>query len=468
MNGLEADAAIEEGEVDQAAPVAKVHIRGINTFNTSMVEAYARQHDSADFFNKVEWVDDASANLIYDTELAAIEALQAMTATEELGDPLSTRPAKRLEGQQDVELFVRQAVESDVKVKGASLYSRYYLDNPDEDPENRKRCFSQRGGGRNGYGNRREDSYKRPRRDIGDELYARRGSQDAPFDVDLYDDNPVAVAKVAQSAERRESMSSTGSGYHRRRVSNRDRDLFANKSDGRLRDGRSASPEREGDGRYGFSDDQPRRQTARARTPPPLPPHGRVALRKGTEGENRRAAEAKRKELFPGRKVSPSRGNGNGSTAMELFPDRRASSSSNSIDGVRDLIPAHRRSSARDIDHERNNVVDKLRKSSLTDDDYPSHTDRTGKGGDLFARIDVLNHGRLNGSDQGFSFKGAGVSDGSQGFSFKGASKAAVKVQNPLVKELFPMKSGPTKSGGDLFAGRSTGSQGRRRAEDLF
>lgn len=66
----------------------------------------------------------------------------------------------------------------------------------------------------------------------------------------------------------------------------------------------------------------------------------------------------------------------------------------------------------------------------------------------------------------GFSIKG--TAKATSDFSILGAAKEA--PVNPLVKELFPMKSGNT--GKELFDGRikGRGAQGaqRRKAEDLF
>ena len=131
MNGVEE--AAEDGEVEQNALVPKVHVRGVDELSTRDVENFANEHFSDDLFKKVEWVNDSSVNLVYDTDAAAAEALTAFSA-DERSDPLEERPAKRLTTHPDVELLVRRAVESDVKVKNASTYSRYYLDNA-IDPE---------------------------------------------------------------------------------------------------------------------------------------------------------------------------------------------------------------------------------------------------------------------------------------------------------------------------------------------
>lgn len=443
----------EEGEVDSNALVPKVHVRGVDTLTTDHLRNYAMEY-APDLFKSVQWIDDTSANLVYDTEIAAADALQILSA-DEAADPLQLRPARRLTTHPNIELLARMAIEADVKVAGAKDRSRFYLFNPDWDPDTRvrKRRYDERGNG---------DGYKRRRRDIGDELYHRRGSmkEDEPFDVNLYDDDPKAIAAVAQ---RRESYSS-GSEYGRRRVKT-DADLFAGKQNGRLRN-RSASPIRDGDGRYGFDDDQPQRRTARARSQ--TPPHLRKAR------ANYAARDERRKELFPEKKNVTGTAHTNGTTdlfpnhspppktAMELFPDKRQ----------------HRRKDAKDIDAaEVTEAFGKYTLDGTYEAEQPTYV-RSGRQpahtrGDLFSRISggpkvESTYGRLHdrptsGEEGQFSFKGAGRKE-EGGFSILGASREQAK--NPLVKELFPMKSGG--SGKDLFDGKIKGRGSRRRAEDLF
>lgn len=93
MNGVE---AIEEGEVDASAPApTKVHIRGLDNLSQDDILKWIEEHSSIDLFKKVQWIDDTSANLIYDTDIAAAEALNALSA-EEVIEPLQLRAAKRV------------------------------------------------------------------------------------------------------------------------------------------------------------------------------------------------------------------------------------------------------------------------------------------------------------------------------------------------------------------------------------
>ena len=457
MNGVEE--AVEEGEVDQFAPLPKVHVRGVNSLNTNDLRNFATEHFSDELFKRVEWVDDTSANLIYDTELTAAEALQALSA-EERADPLEARSAKRLTTHPDVELFVRQAVESDVKVKDARLYSRYYLDNA-ADPENPhgnrrgKRTFGDRNYRQRDYGN----GYKRRRYEVEDDNYSRRGSQGEPFDVNLYDDDPASVAA------RQERSNSYSSGDNSRKRARTTEEVLPDKSSGRLRD-RSASPGRDGDGRYGFQDDQPRRRTARARSPTP------PEVRKNRQ--NRGARDLLAKELFPNKKaVNSALTNGHTTNRSgDLFPNHSSTPKT-----PRELFPTHKRQEARDLDSERRYVEEGIGRYSIdgtnerdtyhgkaaTNDRNSKRNERDSKprGGDLFSRISGgptidKSYGRLqdrpnsSGEGESFSFKGAG-SD----FNFLGAGKERKRVS--WLRSCFRSRLVTVVDRGSCLMGRSRG-----------
>jgi hypothetical protein len=455
MNGVEE--VPEEGEIDSNAPAPnKVHIRGLDRLNTYDIERYASEHYPSDLFQKVQWIDDTSANLIYDTPIAAAEALAAFSV-EEVSEPVQIRAAKALSTHPDVELQVRQAIAADVKIRGAKDQSRFYLMNPRWDPDNPdnerpsvKRRRPDDGHGHNKY-RRRDYEYDRRRRSS--------ENRQPQFHEDMYGDDPQATTD-----SRRNSYSSS-SEYGRPRR-NRSQDLFASKQEGRLRN-RSASPSRDEDGRYGFEDKQPYRQTARARsrTPP--------GVRGGRD--NRGTRDRLRKELFPNRASSTALSNGHSN------PQSRPSSSHSN----RELFPdklngsAHRRQDAKDIDPDE--VTKAIGQCSINNrvhfqDSFtysssgrrPEQNERSkSAGGDLFSRISggpkaESSYGRLgSGGGIEFNIKGAGDT----GFNILGASKE--RVQSPLVKELFPLKAG-TAAKPDLFDGRIKGRAGRRRAEEYF
>ena len=469
MNGVEE--AKEEGEVDGTTTQStKVHVRGVDRLNTFDIRQWAEEHYSSDLFKKVQWIDDTSANLIYDTEIAAAEALSALSA-EGVADPLQLRQAKSLSTYPEAPIQVRQAIVADAKAPGAKDRSAFYLFNKEWDPDNPDNIRSSNRKRRWGDGDDRDRKYRR--RDYGDNKHLRRGSRDTgSFHEDMYDDAPKAA-----TSERRNSSPSGNQNMGRRGEPGKD--LFAGRESGRLRN-RSASPGREGDGRYGFEDEQPRRPTARprSRTPP--------GIRGGRD--NHGVRDQLRKELFPDRKGSTVLTNGHSHTASrESFSTRPSS-----FNSARELFPdklsgkAHRRQEAKELHPDE--IADAIGKYNIDGaNEYRTYSrsgrrpeqrpERKEKGGgkDLFSRINggpqvESTYGRLQDrppierGDAGFAIKGAGRANEDAGFSILGASRE--NAQNPLVKELFPVKAGGSR---DLFDGRIKGRGAqRRRAEDLF
>lgn len=473
----------EEGEFDpNETQPTKVHLRGLDSLNQRQIEQWVGQHAGADMFKRVEWIDDTSANLIFDTTIAATDALNALSAVEG-SEPLELRKAKELSTHPDQDLQIRLAVVTDVKSKGAKDRSRFYLNNPEWDPDNpenirnhgRKRRYVDQGGYERNKYRRREWEHDR---------FQRRGSRDVGnFTEDMYDEG----AGTASAAPEDRRAPSSGSEYSRRRVKFDEDDLFAPKASGRLRD-RSASPDREGDGRFGFSENQPRRRAARPRsaTPP--------ALRKNRE--NREARGATRKELFPDKAPSSFlSSDGHHSDRPSTPPS--AAAPRELFPGNKQDTPNHRRTLGRDMGFDEVvGLIGEYKIDSAADEyltyrsQYPGarpsssrsnlmERDRgRGKDNDLFARINSGSEARGNGrlsrdgnDDVGFSIKGSAKNGGvDQAFSFLGASREAQKTESPLVKELFPIKNGGGAGGNkDLFDGRIKGkASGRRRAEDLF
>jgi len=474
MTGVEE--AAEEGEVDQDAPTPKVFVDGVCSFYPTDAKTYAAEHYPSELFKEVQWIDDNTLNLVYDTEAAALEALQALSAVE-VDDPSVLRAAKRLSSKPDVELHVRQSTVRDVKVKDARIYSRFYLDNPKYDPETRKRRYTERSHRGRNY------DYKRPRRDEVDGMYHRRRSRDEIFDEDLYDDDS---ASLAARAKRRNSRASDGSAYGRKKRQYSDDDVLSSREQGRLRN-RSASPLRDGDGRYGFEEKQPRRRTARPRSRTPL-------SRRNSGGrdysDNRAAAEINRKDLYTDKFSVP----------RELFPNHRRQDAHDldleykgmdmrkcTISNDATLCRQHRYRAYDDSEHDQESSEQPRNLSSKINGEQPrdlfSHSSNE-QPRDLFSRIsneqprDLFSrisngpstYGRLNERQKpthsdglDFSPNGAGSSNDSCEFSFLGAS---TRAPHPRVKELFPNKTVAEKK--DLFDGRIKGRGQRRRAEDLL
>ncbi len=242
-------------EADEQKPILnKVHIRGVDTLNPADIKAYVQEHYAASSFDRIEWIDDASANLLFKSDFTAAEALIALCAVE-IADvsqlpPLELLPAKPYSQKPDAVLLVRFAAMGDRKQSGAAARSRFYLLHPEYDPEERRR----RGDSDRGkYRDRDDDRYRRSGRRRVD-----RWEDEAPetFDVSLYDDDEAALAKRSSPQRlRRRSMSrspSIDSGLDRYARQNRDKELFP---DHRPRErnelssrNRSASPARSRDG----------------------------------------------------------------------------------------------------------------------------------------------------------------------------------------------------------------------------
>lgn len=247
---------------------------------------------------------------------------------------------------------------------------------------------------------------------------------------------------------------------------------MSSREQGRLRN-RSASPLRDGDGRYGFEENQPRRRPARPRSRTPLSrrdPAGR------DYSHSSGVVDIYRKDLYK-------------------------------VAGPRELFPNHRRQDAHDLDLEYKGM--EIRKCNISYNvtqclqncsrayGIPERRQESGeqprelfsrhsndqprdlfscvssdKPRDLFSRITngPSAHGRLNEpqkTSQGdwldLSTNGAGSGNNNGEFSFLGAS---TRAPHPRVKELFPHKAGAEKK--ELFDGRIKGRGQRRRAEDLL
>lgn len=453
--------AAYDSDVDKTLPApTKVHIRGLDNLTTSDIEKFAAEYYLSDKFRRVEWIDDSSANIAYETADAAREALLRLSSDPNADalSPLQLRRAQTLASRPDVELQIRQATLGDAKAPRAREKSRFYLMNPEHDPGERRKRHDERTR-RPGYGRRTSGDERDDRRNN-----RRKEEATKAFDESMYDDDAGPAPQAAQMS-RRESQTSYSSGNGRqddpsangrrtRAVRFNDEDLLGDRSSGRLRD-RSASPVRDGDGRYGFSDDQPKRKTARQRSATP-PRRARELLRPKADNSTKElfgpkpATSALDAPMSNGGSDDPS------SRSRELFPHRTAHSN-------------HRRSDALD-GRETADLIAKRKLAPALPFDHATSTDvNAGPSNDLASRITGgRQNGRLggeeshlNGDDPGFSIKGTADAPG---FSIRGASRDV----NAKVKELFPTKAGNDRK--DLFADRMGGKAGgqRRRAEDLF
>lgn len=236
------DEAIKADEESTTLAPAKVHIRGVDTLHTDDIKAYVKAHYG--LVDKVEWIDDASANLVFSSDAAARDAMVALSAID-IADPTALGigeflTAKSVQARPEIILQVRFALLSDRKQAGAALRSRYYLLHPEHDPEERRR--------------RQQDNRSRYRERDGDYRRGgggggrdrRRDSDEAePFDASMYDDAP-APARRRRLSDPEDHPKSYSRG-------NRGKELFAGRASGR---DRSASPLRDADGDEVIGDDR--------------------------------------------------------------------------------------------------------------------------------------------------------------------------------------------------------------------
>ncbi|KAJ3499156.1 hypothetical protein NLG97_g564 [Lecanicillium saksenae] len=237
---LQPDEADEPGEIADDEPKPdedentlvpnKINIRGVDSLHTDDIKAYVKTHFAP--VDRVEWVDDTSANLVFGSDSTARDAIVALSSIE-IADATAlpigeTLPAKSVEGKPEVTLHIRFALVSDRKQAGAALRSRYYLLHPEHDPEERRRRnqdsrsrYRERDGGyRRGGGRRRHDS----------------DGEVETFEASMYDDAPrQSTRRRSRSGDRRDSYSRE----------NRGKELFADRASRR---DRSASPIRDSDG----------------------------------------------------------------------------------------------------------------------------------------------------------------------------------------------------------------------------
>lgn len=423
----------------------KVHIKGLDNLTTNNVRAFASEHYAVADPSRIEWIDDSSANILYESPEHASQALLSFTDTtqQDAGTipPAQIRRAKILSTHPQSELVVRQAFMSDTKKPHARDASRFYLLNPDKDPRDRSSQYDSRRGQR-GVNNRRGNDEGRYRRQKEEE-------EQTPFDVNMYDDDAGSLAarqtvKRVQHGPRSEHLSeeperlrNSGSS-----TTHTGGDLFSDRlggGDGRLRD-RSASPSRiqDGDGRLGFDNGVTRGRNMRQRSR--TPPHNSGLSSRSNAGKELLAPPAitKIKELFPGR-LSPAV---DATSAKELFPRKQSTGN-------------HRRSAAFDaadvtgdlFAHRLVNTSSTSRSRGLAD----RISSRPGRNG-----VEAMEDDEIV---EGFNIRGT-AGQGTAGFSIRGGA-GPVSV-DPRTKELFPSKVTGGNTGKELFGAKTNRRDGLR------
>ncbi|KAG6020200.1 hypothetical protein E4U40_006331 [Claviceps sp. LM458 group G5] len=161
----------------------KIHISGVHTLHTDDISAYVKTHFG--HVEKIEWIDDNSANLVFNNDYIAGQAITSLSAVQiadvsalTLGESV---PAKPFNGKPEVSLQLRLSLRSDKKQAGAALRSRYYLLHPEHDPEERRKNYHET---RSRYRDREVDHPRRSNQP----LCASDGVQ--IFEASMYDDAP--------------------------------------------------------------------------------------------------------------------------------------------------------------------------------------------------------------------------------------------------------------------------------------
>ncbi|MCJ1367160.1 hypothetical protein MMC16_006292 [Acarospora aff. strigata] len=467
-------AILSDSNVDQLVP-HKVHLRGVDDLKTSDIRNFAVQHFPSDPPTRVEWIDDTSANLVYNTPASALEALAKFSSTSGF-DPsvlpsVQLRPARSFTSHPDAALQVRIAMFSDQKKPRAYEASRFYLMHPELDPRERKRRQERT---RRTYGDDHGD-YRKRRYDRGEQRRRRQGDGEGTFDASMYDDDRgTLTAREQGRSARQDSFSSYSSQDDHRR--NGHRHVRYGRSSSRSRD-RSASPVREVEHEENSkrNADRARRGGRRDRTP-----FARVRSSASSSMDRTNGG----RELFPHKALSTVdssagyRGSGSMISGRELFPNKTAATSlKKSLFPNKTGTSNHRRSDAFDAADETASLFANGMSVPFTDgtlDNSPptlNLEDKTTKASDIA-------YGRLKDSEstpsagtsvavgsEGFNIRGVAQKQ-DQGFSIRGA--AGYSATNKDIKELFPGKYGGN-SGKELFSEKLEGRGGRRRkAEDMF
>ena len=305
----------------------KVHIRGIDDMSTDDVRNFAVDHFSTPP-TYIQWIDDTSANLVYPTNDAALDALAALCAVslpraEIEADPLRLRDAKSF---RDAHLQIRRAIAKDKKKKNAKDTSRYYLLHPEADPVERMRTeFAngrrRRSGDHGDYNRRRyNDREDRRRRDLDAE------GDGGEYNASMYDDNPEPQQARGRGRGRRGQRDRSASPG--RSSTNEDEILVDYASGSENGDDRSFRQSRPANSRYR---DRSLPPTYSLEDPHPFPRANRE------------------KELFPSNTTK------NGQLASDTLQARRAADRSTAVTKLkRELFPNrtdrsnHRRSDAVD------------------------------------------------------------------------------------------------------------------------
>ena len=441
----------------------KVYIRGVDDLTTEDIISFSHEHLTSDFPTRIEWIDDTSANLVFDNPAVAMKALDELSlGSLEYPDSISKlqlRNAKTSSTHPASKLQIRMAVFTDQKRPRAYEASRFYMMHPEHDPREKRHRSRRR--------DDKDQGYRRPRYGDKEQRRRRRDAQDQGFTASMYDDDVDALAARNKDVlDRRGSvstLSSNGSRNGYRGGSYRPSRVGRKQSRGR-----SASP-------GGESNDENRHQRKRRTPPPPYNSKDPHPFPKTNSS----------KELFPSKKLSnvdvgsKMRDISSVTGRKELFPNKQMA-----VNLKKELFPLksgtsiHRRSDAFDAADETADLF--ATGMSVPFVDGPSEnlstsgrsladriTDPSGSMNGRLKRTESDSDVDLENSSkkEEFSIRGASKQVG-RGFSILGLAGENSHIST--ARELFPQKA-VGNAGKELFAEKLQGRGGRRnRAADMF
>lgn len=386
----------------------KVHLRGLDELSTEDIKTIVSEHYNMKF-ERVEWVDDTSANLVYGDPVAANDALTRLTNTAVIPaaglfstDLRPARPSSKFPGSN---LQIRIALTTDRKRPRAHETSRFYLLHPEHDPREQRRQPEGRGHlGRRGYRKRRYSA--------GEDRKRRQQDLQDGFDASMYDDDAGSPQKSTESSPMRRETRLIDS-YRPSR-------------------NRSASPD---------SHQRPTRTRQRRRTPPP-------PRRSRQVDDSIRSNE--HKELLPG-KVA------NAQSKKELFPNKTGTSN-------------HRRTDAFDAANETADLFASKFSVPFTDGSSEKGSLASRITGPS-QHPPSLNKAQLTSTDDGPNYLSPDAADTAQGVRIRGVSQDGLAIKGGAshgngIKELFPQR---LNTGKELFSDKLSGKrQTRLKAHDLY
>lgn len=442
----------------------KIHIRGVDDLTTQDIIAYSNEHVehlTSDPPIRIEWIDDTSANIIFDTPAMATKALNHLSLSpfDDINaiSRLQLRTAKPFSTHPGSSLQIRIAVLTDQKRPRAYEASRFYMMHPEHDPRERRQS-----------GRRHERDRTRRNGRYGDDEHRRRkqGDREQGFTASMYDDDEDALASRQNGpADRRGSKSTFSSDGDR--GSYRRGPYRPNRSDRRRSRDRSASPDRDSEGEN--------RRPDKRRTPPPRyqerDPYSALDKNSGKELFPIKSASVSAFDLDMGGIASPTRG-------KELFTNKKtAENLKKELFPMKSGTSTHRRSDAFDAADETADLFATGMSVPFVDGASECRPKRS-----LADRISARpknTSGRLKNTDSDAMKEASSAADADEGFNIRGVSKqqdsgfsirglAADTSPAGAVIELFPGKA-VGNAGKELFAEKLQGRGGRRnKAADMF